>query len=238
MTSRLLCLIGALTWWAVVSPVMAVGIDVTYSGTLAAGNATGFIVSPLSGSLAGDSVKIDLTFDTSSFNSVYTNVPSFSSLVSSGGGGASVGVSVSFYSSAGAILQEIESSNLGGSATDASQRGGSQQFLSGSSNFAGVTTQNLFTMSVANRAIPASITQSVDLKNIPLSVYFLMSESGPFGFSVSGNLDFGNFQVTSPIPSATPLPAAFPLFAAGLGVLGLLGLRKKRRSAVSRPLTN
>jgi hypothetical protein len=231
MTIRFLCLIVALTWLAVISPATAVGIDVTYSGTLIAGNATGFIISPLSGSIAGDSVKIDLTFDTSSFNSVYTNVPTFSSLVSSGGSGANVGVSVSFYNSAGAFLQQISSGNLGGSATDASQIGGSQQSLTGNSNFAGVTTQNLFTMSVTNRAIPASITQSVDLKNIPLSVFFLMSESGPLGFSVSGNLDFGSFQVTSPIPSATPLPAALPLLATGLVALSLLGWQKRRRAA-------
>jgi hypothetical protein len=32
-------------------------------------------------------------------------------------------------------------------------------------------------------------------------------------------------------PSAVPLPAALPLFAAGLGVLGLLGWRRKRRAA-------
>jgi hypothetical protein len=217
MTGRFQCFVAALTWLAIISPAAAVGIDVTYSGTLIAGNATGFIISPLSGSIAGDSVKIDLTFDTSSFNSVYTNASTFSSLVSTGGGGANVGVSVSFYNSAGAFLQEISSSNLGGSATDASQIGSSQQSLTGFSNFAGVTSQNLFAMSVTNHAIPASITQSVNIKNIPLSVVFAMSESGPFGFSVSGDLDFGNFQVTSPIPSGTPLPAALPLFAGGLG---------------------
>ena len=31
-------------------------------------------------------------------------------------------------------------------------------------------------------------------------------------------------------PSNTPLPAALPLFATGLGALGLLGWRRKRRS--------
>src|SRR6476660_9667340 len=33
-------------------------------------------------------------------------------------------------------------------------------------------------------------------------------------------------------PVITPLPAAFPLFAGGLGVLGLLARRKKRKTAV------
>ena len=34
-------------------------------------------------------------------------------------------------------------------------------------------------------------------------------------------------------PAAVPLPAALPLFATGLGVLGLLGWRRKRRSALA-----
>ena len=32
---------------------------------------------------------------------------------------------------------------------------------------------------------------------------------------------------------ATPLPAALPLFATGLGVLGLLGWRRKRKAAAA-----
>jgi hypothetical protein len=32
-------------------------------------------------------------------------------------------------------------------------------------------------------------------------------------------------------PTATPLPAALPLFASGLGVMGLLGWRRKRKTA-------
>jgi hypothetical protein len=33
----------------------------------------------------------------------------------------------------------------------------------------------------------------------------------------------------------TPLPAALPLFAAGLGVMGLFGWRRKRKSAAATP---
>jgi hypothetical protein len=41
------------------------------------------------------------------------------------------------------------------------------------------------------------------------------------------------FTVDNVSVSATPLPAAFPLFATGLGALGLLGWRKKRKNAAA-----
>jgi len=44
---------------------------------------------------------------------------------------------------------------------------------------------------------------------------------GP-GVTVMDDFIFGE-------PSNTPLPAALPLFATGLGVLGLLGWRRKRK---------
>ena len=34
-------------------------------------------------------------------------------------------------------------------------------------------------------------------------------------------------------PGETPLPATLPLFATGLGVLGLLGWRRKRKAALA-----
>ncbi len=43
-----------------------------------------------------------------------------------------------------------------------------------------------------------------------------------------GYIAFDNVSVTS--VSATPLPAALPLFASGLGGLGLLGWRKKKKA--------
>jgi hypothetical protein len=42
------------------------------------------------------------------------------------------------------------------------------------------------------------------------------------GFAEADNFDPGTW---------TPLPAALPLFATGLGALGLLGWRRKRKSA-------
>jgi hypothetical protein len=44
--------------------------------------------------------------------------------------------------------------------------------------------------------------------------------------NVSAAFEFG----FDPSPAATPLPGALPLFATGLGALGLLGWRRKRRA--------
>jgi hypothetical protein len=48
--------------------------------------------------------------------------------------------------------------------------------------------------------------------------------------STGFSFEFANLTVSDP-PTATPLPAALPLFATGLGALGLLGWRRKRKNA-------
>jgi hypothetical protein len=52
--------------------------------------------------------------------------------------------------------------------------------------------------------------------------------AGHAGFQGLGDEGWGVEQVSV---SATPLPAALPLFATGLGALGLLGWRRKRKAA-------
>jgi len=52
---------------------------------------------------------------------------------------------------------------------------------------------------------------------------------GTFNDSYSILNSTGDFTISA--VSATPLPAALPLFATGLGAMGLLGWRRKRKSA-------
>jgi len=49
----------------------------------------------------------------------------------------------------------------------------------------------------------------------------------------SGLIDLGSFTTGEAVP--TPLPPALPLFATGLGGLGLLGWRRKRKNAAALP---
>jgi hypothetical protein len=48
-----------------------------------------------------------------------------------------------------------------------------------------------------------------------------------------GLLSFTDFSEVNLTANSTPLPAALPLFAGGLGVIGLLARRKKRRTAAA-----
>jgi hypothetical protein len=54
----------------------------------------------------------------------------------------------------------------------------------------------------------------------------------PYAFNSDPNANgfFLGFELT-----ATPLPGALPMFAAGLGVIGLFARRKKRKNAISQP---
>jgi hypothetical protein len=58
-------------------------------------------------------------------------------------------------------------------------------------------------------------------------VRFALSTTGEYIFYYGNLLEDAVGSITA-TPAPTPLPAALPFFAAGLGALGLLGWRKKR----------
>jgi hypothetical protein len=53
------------------------------------------------------------------------------------------------------------------------------------------------------------------------------------GVTANASDSFVTDNIFAPPGAATPLPAALPLFASGLGALGLLGWRRKKKSAVA-----
>jgi hypothetical protein len=90
--------------------------------------------------------------------------------------------------------------------------------------------------------------------NNPIPDYFVLNFLQPLngvddtivsgcGFSTQGSASaadctpfLGTFELTGSVQSsvsATPLPAALPLFATGLGAMGLLGWRRKKKTAAA-----
>jgi hypothetical protein len=66
-------------------------------------------------------------------------------------------------------------------------------------------------------------------------VSFNVFQDGPYIYLYTSNetSNFVAFGAAPAPPSATPLPAALPLFATGLGAMGLLGWRRKRKNTTA-----
>jgi hypothetical protein len=81
-------------------------------------------------------------------------------------------------------------------------------------------------MQIYADASPANPLQFAAYGNT-IHLFFDFVEPGAYYNSVSGH-DYSSAAIT---PPAVPLPAAFPLFAVGLGALGFAGWRKWRNTA-------
>jgi hypothetical protein len=86
----------------------------------------------------------------------------------------------------------------------------------------------LWTMVASARSV-AGVTsvipsQTADASNTGLLFFDVLTPNASLTF-LSGH----DYSSSAAVPSATPLPAALPLFATGLGALGLLGWRRKRK---------
>jgi hypothetical protein len=106
-------------------------------------------------------------------------------------------------------------------------------------------SSNLLTLSFSGIGTGASQLTSItgDLTGLPGPALVSMETgsgavfySDPSGYWCAGTSACGgDHGLTSQwsTTSATPLPAALPLFAGGLGALGLLGWRRKRKNAAT-----
>jgi hypothetical protein len=80
-------------------------------------------------------------------------------------------------------------------------------------------------LAVALTAANLAGSPSFSIGNGSEAVYFFLCD-GLDGFCGERDITGGSLDV-----SATPLPAALPLFAGGLGVIGFIGRRRKRKVA-------
>jgi hypothetical protein len=99
--------------------------------------------------------------------------------------------------------------------------GGNGDYNQNISNVGAVTT---------NGALPAGLLtfDSQAYYNLTAGALATSNSGQPFAYG-AGNLDI--VSAVSADIGATPLPAALPLFATGLGALGLLGWRRKKKAA-------
>jgi hypothetical protein len=78
--------------------------------------------------------------------------------------------------------------------------------------------------SVVTEATSSRVPSDISVSNNAIYINFLGDLRSPGDISI--------FDVSF-APAATPLPAALPLFATGLGAMGLLGWRRKRKNTAA-----
>jgi len=168
-------------------------------------------------------------------NVLYSATPSGSGLGITGAGGGQVsltytllGYSSSLISQAGTSLNvpmfQTSSTPNGTSFTTTASGSGLVPLIFDSSAFGGASG-----MAINGGAIGSNVAIGflIDSAN-PGIAYALFNGSWQNGNGNFDNMIVG-LQIDPADPPATPLPAALPLFATGLGVIGALGLRRKRR---------
>jgi hypothetical protein len=84
------------------------------------------------------------------------------------------------------------------------------------------------TVTLVSDNFPSPVTESLAGDVLKLTVPTYVVQRPPLSEITNATFD-ATFNIT---PVATPLPAALPLFATGLGALGLLGWRRKRKAPI------
>ena len=136
---------------------------------------------------------------------------------------------VSFSGSGTITLSSTEETTKNGGGYDAT-------LMTGEINSVGVTGPTNYFGS--DNVVYPSATTVVD--DFGLGVLLANSDmiaidpGSPYNIQYSdGNSTYQNETFTLTLVTATPLPAALPLFASGLSALGLFGWRRKRKNAAA-----
>jgi hypothetical protein len=134
--------------------------------------------------------------------------------------------SASLFSSAGATSSDVLTVNgtkvVNATSIDGNNNGAFTTTATISSVFTNTPTDFLIEMSVFAFAHPSGTATTF------LDPFLFLDQSlVDLGYSIIVSPGIGN---SLDVASATPLPAALPLFATGLGSLGLLGWRRKKKA--------
>jgi hypothetical protein len=95
----------------------------------------------------------------------------------------------------------------------------------GTLNVANFTSTGTYIGSSSDVTPPTSLVYSTD----NYDVYVTWNGAGDPNLGLE--LTSSSVTLSSPGPATTPLPAAFPMFAGGLGLIGLLARHRKRKNA-------
>lgn len=94
------------------------------------------------------------------------------------------------------------------------------------------TTPTIFAQTLGYDWMSSPATYTPAFAPIGEGIYSLLIGNGTFGTYSEGHIDYTiTFTVDSPQISVVPLPAALPLYGAGMALLGFIGWKRKRKQA-------
>lgn len=241
--AMLLVLAGGL---AASSPAKATTLCPSQATVGGFGNTSSTVIGPLDGTCGANSaVKIDIAHSTDYGKLEFrSTMPGFPAGLTLGAlGGASASANVIFTSNGGDqpyfLLPFVDSSNsLGqGSPTDQILMIEFQPNALSGNTLAFDPNATLFNLYDNNTGLYLQGGQS-DTKTLNgwLSTYALLGADQLQGIWIGEGLsggDTGADSLTVNSLTITPIPAALPLFATGLGGLGFLGWRRKKKAALA-----
>ncbi len=230
MKGKLLGLVASLFMFAA-APCHAVTVYVTYTGTVSSGVDNLGLFGPVNADLTGSAYTASYVFDvafgqnnynlqSATLNHIYGGSAFSPPHDVSPSMGASLTIAGFSQFIGGSYFGSISGRNDGGVAGFAAQ---SNEVASASADL----YFYIFNSLGASSGLPAAIDSAFSYTVLP-------GDTAVGLFHTSGSnfiyLTPETLTVSLTAPGATPLPAALPLFASGLGGLGLLGWRRKRKA--------